>query len=489
MVQNLAEATIKLWKKVKANLLPTPSKFHYIFNLRDVSRVFKGMCTVTKDTIIHSNRFGVSDMPPEIFMIALWRHECERVFVDKLLEIPEKEQIMEYIRDCSYHNFNSFEKGIKEHIDPRLIYFCDFMNPDEIDDDGAILTEAPKIYEGISDIEALRSRCIELLGYFNTKYPQKRMDLVLFDEALSHLVRISRIIQMPRSSALLVGVGGSGKQSLTRLAAFTGRQQIKQIVLTKGFNEAQLKEFIKDLFDLTGHKNQVVTFIMTDSEVKEEGFLEYINMILSTGEIPGLLAKDEKEVWLGDVRTYYTKNVAVKVKGGEEPSQQEIYEYFVNRVRDNLHVVLCFSPVGVKFRERARKFPALFNECTIDWFLEWPQSALFTVAKQQIENFPQLQTSKEIKERDLPEWMSRNHLQIIETCTEYYQKMRREVFVTPKSYLFFIKAYQKLYLEKYQDLEKQEVNFKIGLEKISEAKIGIGKLEVELSAKNKEITK
>lgn len=263
------------------------------------------------------------------------------------------------------------------------MYFCDFLNPDVIDEDGITVLEfGEKIYEPIADQEALRTRCINLLGFYNSKFPTKKMDLVLFDEALSHMVRISRIIQMPRSSALLVGVGGSGKQSLTRLAAYTGRQASKQILLTKGFGENQLKEFIKDLFGIAGHKGETVTFIMTDAEVKEESFLEYINMILSTGEIPGLLAKDEKEVWLGDVRTYYTKYVVPKKKGAEEPPQQEIYEYFVNRVRDNLHVVLCFSPVGIKFRERARKFPALFNECTIDWFLEWPKSALFTVAKQ-----------------------------------------------------------------------------------------------------------
>jgi dynein heavy chain len=46
---------------------------------------------------------------------------------------------------------------------------------------------------------------------------------------------------------------------------------------------------------------------MTDSEVKNEDFLEYINMILSTGEIPGLLAKDEKEIALADVRADYMK--------------------------------------------------------------------------------------------------------------------------------------------------------------------------------------
>jgi dynein heavy chain len=54
-----------------------------------------------------------------------------------------------------------------------------------------------------------------------------------------------------------------------------------------------LREELKTLFDLTGHLNKKVTFIMTDAEVKKESFLEYINMILSTGEIPGLIAKDE----------------------------------------------------------------------------------------------------------------------------------------------------------------------------------------------------
>lgn len=86
-----------------------------------------------------------------------------------------------------------------------------------------------------------------------------------------------------------MGVGGSGKQSLTRLAAETGKHICQQIVINKSYQVKDLKEDIKLGFDNAGRLGRPVTFLMTDSEVKHEDFLEYINMILSTGEIPGLL--------------------------------------------------------------------------------------------------------------------------------------------------------------------------------------------------------
>lgn len=204
-------------------------------------------------------------------------------------------------------------------------------------------------------------------------------------------------------------------------------------------------------------------------------------MVLSTGEIPGLIPKDEKEIWMSEVRTEYIKNH----KENKEPTNQQIYEYFLNRLRDNLHLVLCFSPVGNKFRERARKFPALFNECTIDWFLPWPAEALTQVAEQTVSTM-KLDAVEETKQM-LPKWMSEVHIVVNQMCEVYYQKMRRQVYVTPKSYLSFLKMFKKLYTEKFDQLDIDEKNFKIGITKIKEAKEDIEKLEKQLKIEEEKI--
>lgn len=75
-----------------------------------------------------------------------------------------------------------------------------------------------------------------------------------------------------------------------------------QITITKTYNVTNLFEDIKSLYKVAGVKGQPVAFIFTDTEVKEEGFLEYINQILMTGEVAGLFAKDELDAIVNDIR-------------------------------------------------------------------------------------------------------------------------------------------------------------------------------------------
>lgn len=115
-------------------------------------------------------------------------------------------------------------------------------------------------------------------------------------------MRIARLLAMDRGSALLVGVGGSGKQSLSRLAAYIRGAFTFQITITKSYNVTNLFEDIKGLYKIAAVKGQPVVFIFTDAEVKDEGFLEYINQILMTGEVAGLMPKDELDAMVNDMR-------------------------------------------------------------------------------------------------------------------------------------------------------------------------------------------
>lgn len=163
--------------------------------MRELSRIFKGILNVRKEVITSSSSVGVSYIKPEVFLVGLWRHECERVFSDKMINPQDKDTVKNYINDMCAEHFSQLESEINDKFGPdKFFEFCDFLREDIKNEDGIIEQEAEKIYEAVNSIEVLRTRCYNLLADYNAKYVSKKMPLVLFDDALRHLLRISRCI-------------------------------------------------------------------------------------------------------------------------------------------------------------------------------------------------------------------------------------------------------------------------------------------------------
>lgn len=74
------------------------------------------------------------------------------------------------------------------------------------------------------------------------------------------------------------------------------------------------------------------------------------------------------------------RNEATKM--GLPPTRESVWSYFIKKCTNNLHIVLCMSPVGETLKTRCRNFPGLVNNVSIDWFTAWPKQALHAVASQ-----------------------------------------------------------------------------------------------------------
>jgi dynein heavy chain, axonemal len=110
----------------------------------------------------------------------------------------------------------------------------------------------------------LLQKISEYLDDFNggVKVP---MDLVMFLDACDHVSRICRVLRQPLGNALLLGVGGSGRQSLTKLATYMNNYKIYQIEVVKGYNMTNWRDNLKFALMQAGVEAKVTTFLFVDT--------------------------------------------------------------------------------------------------------------------------------------------------------------------------------------------------------------------------------
>jgi dynein heavy chain len=467
-IQALVVCTRKLWQLTKVKMLPTPAKFHYVFNLRDLSRIWEGM--------LHSETDIMTTLD---LLLAIWKHECTRVIADRFTNHDDKAWFEKAISKVVAEEMG---EAVMSRLEDEP-YFVDFLrDPPEAtgDEPDDVELEAPKIYEHIPTWPELEERLTNFMVQLNETTRGSGMDLVFFKDAMVHLMKVSRIIRTDRGNALLVGVGGSGKQSLTRLASFIAGYKTFQITLTRSYNANNLMEDLKHLYKVAGQQGKGITFIFTDQEIKDEGFLEYMNNLLSSGEISGLFARDEVDEICSELIPVMKKEYPRR-----PPTPENLYSYFLSRARQNLHVVLCFSPVGEKFRNRSLKFPGLISGCTMDWFSRWPKDALIAVAQHFLSAFD-ITCTPEVKQ-EVVQAMGVFQDFVAEMCVSYFERFRRTTHITPKSYLSFITGYKTVYTDNKRKIAQLADRMNTGLDKLVEASESVTKLSAELVEKEKEL--
>jgi dynein heavy chain len=448
--KQLVAATIDMYNSISASLKPTPAKLHYTFNLRDVSKVFQGL------SMSHPKHVdGVAEM------IRLWGHENMRVFHDRLINEEDRAWFHGAVAEKCKKHFKQPWDAVRGKA-PVLIY-TNFHD-----------TQASeRVYQEAQDHEELSATMYELLGDYNNMNKTK-MNLVLFGNAIEHVARIGRILAQPRGNALLVGVGGSGRKSLTRLAAFVQEMSVFMIEISKTYGKTEWRDDLKEIFRRTGMERKQVTFLFNDTQIKMESFVEDINNILNTGEVPNLFEKDE----MIEIVESCQKRCA-ETDGYNADIASEVYSFFVDTCKENLHVVLAFSPVGDSFRERLLMFPSLVNCCTIDWFTAWPESALRNVATKFFADVEFSDDSVRDGVVNTAVFMQSTSADLSE---RFLAEMGRYYYITPTSYLELISTFKDLIGRKAEEVKTMKSRYDNGLTKIADTAAQVGGMKEELIA-------
>ncbi|UYV84115.1 DNAH10 [Cordylochernes scorpioides] len=504
----LTTMTIKLYQFLLEKLPPTPTKFHYIYSLRDLSRVFGGICLSTDKYFQQSYHF-----------VRVWRNECLRVFHDRLVSTEDREITLTAVQFtltlssdfpgtpnaplappamCFGHsvlNYDAEMDKIEELIDQNYHSDKGSIMKDPIifgDYRTAVEPKEQRYYEDLGDFEKVKkifekflSPCWKnlttlapglrlhnsftrqiVLEYNSSHNP---MSLILFDDALEHLTRIVRVLRFDMGHLMLVGVEGSGKQSLSRLASFAAGYSTYEIILSRSYKEEDFRENLKDLYHQLGVEKKLLSFLITDNIIIEEEFLELISNILTSGFMPSLYTDDEREVILEVVSSIYD------LEG--DSAKRQAWQIFLNHCRSNLHVILSLSPMGETLRSRSQNYPALIKNTTIDWFTPWPQQALTLVADISLEK---LYLVEDRYKQGISDHMVHVHCSLEGYNKRFLQQLRKYNYVTPKNYIDYTETYRKLVIDRVELLKKQCKRLKGGIEKILEARAHINNLRDQL---------
>ena len=147
---NIVHSTIELYTKVQTSkeLLPTPAKSHYIYNLRDLSKVFQGITKASNRSFVSENDF-----------LKLWAHECSRIFKDRLISIQDQNFFDNLLKDMMKTNFKRDWEGLVT-VEPLLwASFIPTLYPDNDKSKKAY----SDVYCELTDREAVKKKCYQYL--------------------------------------------------------------------------------------------------------------------------------------------------------------------------------------------------------------------------------------------------------------------------------------------------------------------------------------
>ncbi|XP_064087240.1 dynein axonemal heavy chain 3-like [Macrobrachium nipponense] len=443
VVAGIVSGTMEILQHVRKLLPPTPSNAHYTFNLSTAAKVIHSVSFMRKENMETKRHF-----------VRFWVHEIYREFCDRLMAAEQVTGIYDIIIKTIKTNFRD-----KIHV-----IFDKICN-----DDGSV-TEAcmERVCWGImgnADIQPKERRYEELndaalvqqnINVFVQEYNGDNatpLKLVTFRYVVEHVSRACRALCRKGGHLLLVGVGGSGRRSLTRLAAhICGHKLIyPEIDDTDGYTDLRLA--LKEAVITAGVEERATVLLLGDTTLHHPPILHLLNTVILTGDIPNVLPPEDLSYLMDRLKLF------AEDRGSNDG---DLWKELIQRVADLVHIVIT-TPPSTSLTQILSQYPAFTTRLTVDYYKPWPQEALVKVGDHYLTEVPLRRSTKD---------------SVIAAATTIHQKARKvneEIIssgiwcpsVTPASYLQLLEEFRGLFTTRQAHTSNLKKKYLSGLDKLS----------------------
>ncbi|XP_062407923.1 dynein cytoplasmic 2 heavy chain 1 [Sardina pilchardus] len=294
----------------------------------------------------------------------------------------------------------------------------------------------------------------------------RELDILLFHEVLDFMSRVDRVLSRPGGSLLLAGRSGVGRRTVTSVVSHMHAATLFTPKVSRNYALKQFNADLKTVMQLAGIEGQQVVLLLEDYQFVHPAFLEMVNSLLSSGEVPGLYSTEELEPLLS----------SLKDQASQDGFTGPIFNYFAHRIQQNLHMVLIMDCTNTNFTINCESNPALYRKCSVQWMEGWSESSMKKVPDMllaQISGEEDSSDRSDKKKRAAASAsqgdLSRSFLQIHESCREYG--------ATPSQYMSFLRVYSSIHSSKQAALTQRQCHLQAGVAKLNEAKALVDELK------------
>lgn len=448
------DASVDLHFEVVGAFQLSAIDYLYHYNMKELSAVTRGLCRA--DPTVAKTPFHLA---------RLWLHECRRVYMDRMPLERDKLRFMELCNViCRKHIHFIFTDSSPLETEPLI--FCDFIQHATSagrEDEQVRL----KVYQEVGGYNslsaALNQFCSNSIDAFGS-------DLILFPDAMEHITRIARAL--PSDHLLLIGPGGSGRQTLASFSAKLMGYDVCRLNAAANYGMPEFKLDLLSLYHRAAVKDLPTVFLVSDSEITDERMLDPLNDLLATCHHEGLCNPEEKDAFCLAIRP-------MAKAAGVLDNAAQLWEYFIEQLKRNLRIVFCASPVGDRLRIWARKYPALLSSVTIDQFGKWPPSTLSSVAMKLL-----MGTSPYLVQRVSVEAVSQAiaaaHEAVVAASAKMLSMFNKHVYVTPNSFLEAVALFKELIVKRGAEFDAAKDRLQTGVLKMYDAQNRVEQLQALL---------